>query len=246
MNIIIDIILIAILAVSAFLAAKKGLIGTIFTLLSTLVAIVLSVILSTPVSGFIDSNFVNPSVKKYIINVVDSSSVGKSYDEALASVDVAGKIEEMPEQLKKVLDVAGIEVDEIVSKAENVKDTADETKDNLIDSIAKPISSLISRVIALALLFAVLSVGLWFAAKVITALFNLIPLGKSLNKFGGLAFGLLRGFVIVFVVCLLFSAVTKTIDPESDNLFSQKTIESTVVLKTAMKINPINSILSVK
>lgn len=245
MNIIIDIILVAILVVSAFLAAKKGLIGTIFSLASTVLAIILSIALSTPVSNFVDENFVNPSVKKYIINVVDSSSIGKSYDDAVNSIDVASKIEQMPDALKKVLNTAGISVDEIVDKAENAKDDAKETKDNLINSIAKPISSTISRVISLVVLFVVLSIGLWFAAKFITALFNLIPLGKSLNKFGGLAFGVVRGLIIVFVICSLFSAVTKAIDPESNNLFSQKTIDSTIILKTGINLNPIGFISNV-
>lgn len=245
MNIIIDLILVAIIAVSAFFAYKKGLIGTIFTLLSTLVAIILSVTLSTPVSKFIDSTFVNKPVKNYILSVVDSSSIGKSYEQALENIDVAGKIESMPDSLKSVLELANVDVDSVINSAQSAQDNAAAAKDTLIDSIAAPISSAISKVIALVVLFAVLSVGLWVVAKLITAVLKLIPLGKSLNKFGGLAFGIVRGLIIVFVISALFSGVTKCIDPESNNIFSKKTVDSTVVLKTVSDLNPLNSILKI-
>ncbi len=246
MNIFIDLILIAILVVSSFFAAKKGLIGTIFSLLSTLVAIILAVVISTPVSNFVDSQFVNPSVKKYILTAVDNSSIGKSYDDAINSIDVVSKIKEMPDQLEGILNMAGVNVDEIVNKAENTKNNAAEAKDNLIDSIARPISSAISRVISLVILFVIFNIALWVVAKLITAVFNALPLGKSLNKFGGLAFGLIRGLLIVFVISTLFAAVSKTIKPDSNNIFSKKTIDSSIVLKTAIDINPLGSVLKIK
>ena len=246
MSIIIDLILAAILIVSAVFAAKKGLIGTLFSLLGTVIAIVLSIILSGPVSGFIDSEFVNPSVKQYIINAVDSSSVGKSYEEALNSIDVAAEIERMPEGLKTILELADINTDDIIAKANSVTDSSRAAKDNLINSIAAPISGTISRVIALVVLFIVLNIALWVVAKLVTAVFNALPLGGSINKVGGLIFGILRGLIIVFAISVLFSAMSKGVDPNSNNIFSQKTIDSTFLLKTFSDFNPINSILSIK
>ena len=246
MNIIIDLILVAILVVSAVFAAKKGLIGTIFSLASTVVAIALSLMLCAPVSGFIDNTFVNKPVKQYILSAVDSTSIGKSYDQAIENIDVAGKIEAMPQSLKSVLELANVDVDEMVAKAKAVQNDTASAKDELINKIAAPISATISKVIALVVLFAVLSIGLWVVAKLITAVFNALPLGKSLNKFGGLAFGILRGLIIVFVIATLFSAITKMVDPKSNNIFSQKTVDSTVVLKTTMDFNPVNAILKIK
>lgn len=246
MNIIIDIILIAIIAVSAFLAAKKGFIGTLFSLAGTLIAIVLSIVLCNPVSGFIDDNFVKPAVKQYIVSAIDNSSAGKSYDEAISSIDVASKVESMPETLKKVLELADIDTNEIVNKASAVTANTVQAKDNLINNIASPISATISRVIALVGLFIVLSIALWVVSRLLTAIFNLIPVGKSLNKFGGMLFGLARGLIIVFVISTLFVAVSRSVDPESNNLFSQKTIEKTVVLKGVSSFNPVEYIMKLK
>ncbi len=246
MSILIDIILIAIFIVSAYFALKKGLIGTLFSLLGTVVAIVLAVMLSSPVSGFIDNEFVNPSVKQYIMEAVDSSSVGKSYEEALNSIDVASQIEKMPTELKSVLELAGIDTNDIISAANSITDNSNSAKDELINRIAAPISGTISRVIALIVLFIILSIGLWVVAKLLTAVFNALPLAGTVNKVGGLIFGILRGFIIVFAVSVLFSAVSKSVDPDSNSFFSKKTIDSTIVLNTVLDMNPINYILDIK
>lgn len=246
MNIIIDLILVAIIVISVFFAAKKGLIGTLFSLLGTVIAIVLSIALSGPVSGFINDNFVCPSVKNYIVGVMDSSSVGKSYNEAINNIDVASVVKSMPDGLEEVLELAGVNTEEIILKAENTLSDSQNAKDALISSIAEPISGTISTVIALVGLFIVLNIVLWLVSKIITAVTKAIPFGKTFNTVGGIAFGLVRGLIIVFVVSILFTAVSKTIDPESNNVFSQKTIDSTIVLKTLSDVNPISLILNVR
>lgn len=53
---IVDIVLIAILVLAAFLGYKKGLVNTIFSVVAFLVSIILSFILYTPVSSFINNN----------------------------------------------------------------------------------------------------------------------------------------------------------------------------------------------
>ncbi len=247
MSIIIDIILIAIVAVSAFLAYKKGFIGSLFSLVGMIAAVVLSVMLCTSVSGYINDNYVNPAVKSYIVSIVDSTSVGKSYEQALENgSDIVKNINEMPDSLKSVLDLAGIDTNEIIAEADKTQSQASTAVDNLINKIADPISTAISRVSALVGLFVVISLALWVVCKLLTAVFNVMPVGKKLNKAGGIAFGIVRGLVIVFVVATLFGAVSKSVEPDSNHLFSNKTIQSTILLKTVNDCNPINSLLNIK
>lgn len=243
MNILIDLILVAVIVVSAILAAKKGFIGTLANLLALFTAIVLSVILSTPVADYIDNNYVNPYVKGYVLGVIDSSSIGKKYDEAIMSVDVSTNVEQMPPKLKDVIEFAGIDVNQIIEKAAQVKDDANETKDRLINAIADPISNTVSRVVSVVSLFIIFSVLLWLVARVITLGFNKISIGKKINIFGGTLFGIARGVAIVFVISFLFSAIAKTVPTDSNNIFSKKTIDSTIVLKKIIDLNPLDSIV---
>lgn len=237
MGIIIDVILVAIIAVSAYFAYKKGFVGTLFSLLGTVVAIVISIALCGTVAGFIDTGYVNPAVKNTIIKAVDASAVGKANEQISVNADeFRKKLEQMPPSLEAILEAADVNSDEVLK---NVRSGIPVNK--IIDDIAAPISITISRVIALIGMFVILLVALWVVAKLLTAVFSLLPIGKRLNAVGGLVFGALRGLVIVFVIAALFSAASKGVDPDSNNIFSKKTIDSTYVLKTVTDSNPIIS-----
>ena len=56
MNYLIDIILIAIIALTTFIGYKRGLIKVAFKLISFLLAIVIAVVLYKPISNFIINN----------------------------------------------------------------------------------------------------------------------------------------------------------------------------------------------
>ncbi len=245
MGLVIDIVLVAILVISAIFAYKKGLIITLFSLIGTVTAIMLAVSFSASLAGVIDERIVNPQVKSYILGVVDSSSVGSSYENALEQIDVAGAVSSMPPALKSALELANIDTDEIVRMANSMTENTQAAKDNLISSIAAPISGTISRAVSVIILFIVLSIVLWVIVRLITAVFNALPLGKTINKVGGLIFGLLRGLVILFVISAVFSAASRAVGADSGSVFSQKTIDSTFVLKTVSDINPINSVLKI-
>ena len=242
MWILIDLAIAAIIVVSAVLAARRGLIGTLFNLVGAIAAIILSVVLCTPVSGYIDNNFVNPAVKNYIIGTVESTALPSP--EGLTELDkarISEKIRQMPDSLRSALELADIDPQKIIDEVTSGVDV-----EAVIDGIASPISSAISRVVAFVILFLVLFVALWVAAKLLTVVFGVLPMGKTLNKVGGIAFGVLRGILIVFVISTFFTAMSKSVDPNSNNLFSQKTINSTYLLKTASDLDPIASSLNIK
>ena len=240
MGIIIDVIIVAIIALSAYFAYKKGLIGTLFSLLGTVIAIVLAVNLCGAVSGFIDTNYVNPAVKTSIVKAVDASVVGERYEQITVNADeFRAKLEQMPQSLKSILDMAGISSDQVIKNVQSGMDL-----DKIINDIAAPISITISRVVALVGLFFIFFIALWIVTKLLTAVFSLLPVGKKLNAFGGLVFGILRGILIAFVIATLFGAVSKSVDPDSNNIFSKKTVESTYILKTIEDFNPITSAIN--
>ena len=78
MGIILDIVLLAIFALSVFVGYKKGLIGVVFNLCAFLVSLILTWILFTPVSNMIikntqiDDNIKNVIIEKGVI-VVESN-----------------------------------------------------------------------------------------------------------------------------------------------------------------------------
>ncbi len=234
-----DIILVAILIVCIFLAYRKGLIATLFSLLSTVVALLGAWMLSTPVGAWIDQMFVHGPVRRFVLSTLSDTPVMK-YDEALNNIDVASRIRSMPAALKTLLESIGLSSDTLVAEAQKATVNSAEMKNQLIDRIADPISATISTAIAFVVLFVVLLVVCSLAAKLLSALCNLLPVGKQLNAIGGGVIGFAKGLIIVLVVSAVLWAVSSGVETKS--FFGKETIDTSLVTKEIIKINPICNI----
>lgn len=238
MAFILDVLVVAIIALSVFLAYKKGLIKTLFSLVGGIVAVVLAVSLSTPVATWLNSQFIGPAIRNTVLTAVNGSSLSQSYDEALNSVDVAGKLQEMPENLREFLEKLNVDIDGIVSSAEQSKANSIAAKEALIDSIATPVSEAVSKAAALIGLAVVFFILLFVVTRLLDTVFRILPFGKSLNKAGGMLFGAVRALLIV----MLFGAVVYGL-ARGNVLLSMEQLENTLILKTINQFNPILNVL---
>ncbi len=234
MALILDVVVVAIIALSIFLAYKKGLIRTLFSLIGGIVAVVLAVTLSAPVANWLNTQFVEPAVRNTVLTAINGSSVSKDYEEALNSVDVAEKLREMPENLREFLENFNLDIDGIIASAEQSKGNTAAAKEALVDSIAIPVSEAISKAIALIGLVILFFVLLFVVTRLLDAVFKVLPFGKSLNKAGGIVFGAVRALLIV----MLFGAIVYGL-ASGNVLFTQEDLNKTLILKLINQYNPI-------
>ncbi|MBQ6824926.1 MAG: CvpA family protein [Clostridia bacterium] len=232
MAIIFDVLVLVILAVSVFFAYKKGLIQTLFSLVGGLAALALAVSMCSTAADWLNRELIRPTVRDAVLTAVNGSELGKKYDEALASVDVVGNLREMPDALRDFLEGFHLDVDAIVSSAEKSKEDSLVAKEKLIESIADPISMGLSKAAALLGLFVVFFLLLFVAARLLDTVFEVLPLGKKINKVGGVVFGIIRAVLII----LVFGAVVALL---SGNIISPEILEKTLLLKYINEINPI-------
>ena len=230
-----DIIIIAILAIFVWLSYHKGLIKTLFDLLGTAVAFLGAFAFNGVVGSWIDTAFIRAPVRNMVLSTLSGTPVLK-YEEALAGVDVVGKISKMPEALSTLLESVGVSTEEIVSKVSTVTANTVDAKNQLIDSIAAPISATISTAIAFIVVFVVLFVVCMVASKLLSALLNLLPVGKQLNRIGGAAIGFVEGALIVMVVTAVIWAIARGV---SEGFCSAQALDKTLITKEIIKINPI-------
>ncbi len=235
---VLDVLVVAIIALSVFLAYKKGLIKTLFSLVGGIAAVVLAVSLSAPVANWLNEEFIGPAVRKTVLTAVNGSALGKSYDEALDSVDVAGNLQKMPESLREFLENLNVDIDGIVASAEKSQANSAAAKEALIDSIALPVSEAVSKSVALIGLAIVFFVLLFVATRLLDTVFRILPFGKSVNKVGGMIFGAIRALLIV----MLFGAVVYGLAC-GNILLSLDELENTLILKFINQFNPILNIL---
>lgn len=174
MGIILDIVLLAIFALSVFVGYKKGLIGVVFNLWAFLVSLVLTWILFTPVSNMIikntqiDDNIKNVIIEKGVI-VVESNDK-----------------ENEDNQINKY-------IQEYVSKP--IKNTAN----NAVEETATIISQKVVAIGVAIGLFIVIRIVLIFLKFIAEGIANL-PIIKQCNKAGGTLYGVIRGLFIVYIV----------------------------------------------
>lgn len=172
MNYLIDIILIAIIALITFIGYKRGLIKVAFKLISFLLAIVLAVVLYKPISNFI------------INNTPIDDNLKQAIEERLSSPDISDE-----------------ETDNIVATY------YDNVKNSSTTAAAKIISETIINVGCMIIVFVV--------SKLILLLFRFsgdliakLPLIKQLNSVGGFVYGILEGFILVYILLALIAIMS--------------------------------------
>lgn len=237
-SIILDVIILAILAVSVFLAYKKGFIKTLFSLVGGLIAVILALHLCAPVSTWLNEKFIEPAIRTTVLTAVNGSALAQSYDEAINSIDVVDRLQEMPESLRSFLETLNVDVNSIVASANKVQEDSVAVREKLIDSIVTPVSETLSKAIALIGLIVVFFVLLFVASRLLDAVFRLLPFGKKFNKAGGIIFGALRGILVV----LVFGAVVYGLAC-GNVLVSLENVENTILLKLINSWNPILNVL---
>lgn len=176
MNYLIDLILLAIIALFTFIGYKRGLIKVAFGLVSFVLAIVISVILYKPVSNF-------------IINYTP----------------IDDTIEAAIEQRLESPDTTEQETKNIVSNYYN------NFKNSSTVVIADGISKSIINISCILIVFIIAKIILLFF-KFIGDLVAKLPLIKQFNSAGGFLYGLLKGFVIVYILLALIAIISPIFD----------------------------------
>lgn len=183
-GIILDIIVVAIIALNIYLCYKKGLVNLAVGLIAVVAAIILAVVFYKPVSNLIientelDENIENTIIEKFSADVPEN-----------AEVKYVGVLE----YLEKY-------VDDAVTKTQN--EIVYETAGTMAVKIINVGSLLGIFLIARIVLFA-----LTFVADAITSL----PILKQLDDVGGILYGLVKALLIVYVVlAVVFFIVSVT------------------------------------
>lgn len=193
-GIILDIILVAIIALNVYLCYKKGLVNLAVGLIAMVAAIILAVVLYKPVSNLIiektelDENIEKAIIEKFSADVPEN-----------AEVRYVG----IWEYLEKYVDNA-------VNKTQNeiVYETAGTMAVKIIN---------IGALIGIFLIARVALFVLTFVADAITSL----PIIKQLNEVGGILYGLVKSLLIIYVVlAVVFFIVSVTANATISNAIS--------------------------
>lgn len=224
---ILDIILIAVVGISAIVGLVRGLIKTVFGLVSMIVAVLLTIFLTPQVSGYIMENteFDEMISEKSIelLGIGDSFSI--ELDDTMAK-DVIRDLP-LPENI-------------VGSLQDNMQPQTIELMDvsNVVDYIGSSVASMAVNALVFFLLFIVISIIL-NAIVTLLDLISQLPVLDQMNKLGGFLVGTLIGVVIVWIGLLGMSFV---ISIQATTELSEM-IETSILTKLFYYNNPLQNFI---
>lgn len=211
MGIVIDVVILGILALSIYMGYKKGLVNMIFKIITFFLALIIAFVICVPVTNFVVNN--------------------TQIDEKISDAITAGLIDEEDE-----INTEELNTSEVVEKY--ITSYTDEIKNEGIEHVAKEISVVVVKVIVFVAIFAVARVGLFFV-KIFANILTALPLIKEFNKTGGLIYGIIRGFIIVWAILALASILM----PVMETAVIAEGIEKSLITKVLYDYNILLMIL---
>lgn len=179
MGIVIDIILVLIIALSAFLGYKKGLVELGAKLFAGIIAIVITLIIYKPVGNIVIKN---TSIDEKIENTI--------LEKTANVIDENSKISDN----KYIQDAS----DNAVSQV----------KEEVLPEQARNIAVNVVYVATALILFIVSKIVLSIVISLANAIASL-PILKQFNEIGGFLYGLVRGAIISLVLILVIGTIAK-------------------------------------
>lgn len=125
------------------------------------------------------------------------------------------------------------------NKTEEEKDITD----NIVEGAKKEILPGTSKTVAINIIYGGTMIGLFIVSRVILLLINLmsdaitsLPIIKQFNEAGGIAYGFLRGIIIVYAIVMLLNLII-SFDPQGA---LNDIVQSTILTKLLINFNIFN------
>ncbi len=221
LGIVVDVILFIIIAGNAVAGYKMGMTRVIFNIFSSLIAIILVFILYKPVSNYI---FENTKMAQNLENAIVENLSGLLKNEE----ETAETTNENTNNMLAVF--IGQDMNEIVQN----------TTDSIVTSAANQIAYKIISGAVFLILFAVIRIALYLLKNYADFLANL-PFIRVINSSGGMIYGVIKGFLLVYVVLAIISFMmpmigdTVIVQAVNEAWIGSKMFQSNIILNVIFK-----------
>ena len=207
MGIVLDIIIVAGIALSIFLGYKQGLVGVAYKILSFIVALVLAFVLSGPVSQFLIEN---TELDETIHNTIEKTLSSKESENKTETENniVNDSKSENETKVENDSNMSAVITDYV---AEQVKKTTADVQNNVATTVADGVTNNI--------VYAITFIGIFIIARILLIVIKFfaeaiakLPIIKQFNEIGGLLYGVLRGLLLVFLFFAIVSLLASIFD----------------------------------
>ena len=233
MSIILDVVIVAIIALSVFVSAKRGFVRTLIDVIGFVVAIVIAFTFSSPLAELTYSKAIEPTVSSKINETVfelinDTSTVTEANLEKLMS--------SLPNSLKEILQSKGYSPDVLFNKLNSAVDE-ESFSTEICNNIIQPAITSILKYIYTILIFIILLIIIKFLSKFLNSLFKGAILGTANLVLGG-ALGAIKGAIYVTILCMALTILSHIGSPNLINVTISEAIDSSYICKTIIRLLP--------
>lgn len=188
---LVDIIIIALLALFVFIGWKRGLVMSVFLLASTILAIFLASIFAPVVSTGLEKLGVADKLAPKFSAQVEEAIAEELGENAVVKLEIATDKLPLPSFVKE----------EVVQKIDEV---AEAEVSEIADSIGLEAAKIVCVLIAFVIVFILVLIMMQVVKGVLKIAVSL-PLVKQVDKIGGIAIGFVQGALFILVALLFIS-----------------------------------------
>ena len=194
MQIVLDLLLLAVFGLFVFIGWWRGFLKAVLGLGRLILSVILTILLGPGVSTWIDRTFINPPVYEAIHKKLTELATEVA-NTAQGGVDAL--TEKIPAMFKDYVDL------ENVNPAADVYALADEWSLSVAGGISKVIATVIGYILLFALCFVILTVLIFIMGKLV----DRIRFIRTTDKVLGLILGVANGALIVLLVSTILGAI---------------------------------------
>ncbi len=236
MSWILDVVVIAIFALTVFRGFKNGFIDSVIGFVGLLAALVVAFFASGVVADGVYTAFVEKPVQSAIVETIEGAAAdtGASVQEKLQSAEEA-----LPGFVKSLLEKNEVSLTSLADKAGvGVQNTGEAIAETVTEKVVRPAVTLLVRCIAFIILFILLMILCGFLGKLIGKVISR-SLFRGPDKLLGAVLGAVKGVLWVLLVVTVMQMIAGfTAD---DALISKASIEDSAVVGWVADRNPIYS-----
>lgn len=223
MNLLIDLIVIAIVGLSVLISAKRGFVKVLIEVAGFVAAIIVTFTISTPLADNTYDKIIEPPIVEAAVNAVGESVQHEAWNA-------------LPEFVTENALKLGVSGEDFTGKiTENLASGTEAAVKTASQDVIKPIITKILGLIYSVVILVVLLVVVKFLAKIINKMFSFSVIGKANRVLGGIV-GVPKGVIFAILFCMVVSLVVKLYG--GFLIFTTQNIEKTFIFKFLADIIP--------
>lgn len=237
MNYLLDIFLFLLFLLITIISTERGFVDSVWSSVTIIGAFIVAFLFSGLVGEWICDNFVLNYISEYAYEIVEAL-----VEQSANNYNISALFDSLPDEFVALVENCGADVAMLEEQfGSSLTISADELH-TFAESVASPISQTLSNAIAVVSLFIFSLLILWLAGLVVKIIVK-IPVIKTLNSLLGFLFGVIKGVVIVWILCVALSIFVEKgfMNPQTVGLMHDLTGES-YIFNFFCSFSPINFI----